>query len=141
MLTNDQLVVETNKHKEQYLRMATKEYDCRISRLLNTNDFLETKKFKLGQAVVVSCFEKAEGEADYKWVDRIGVVCGHGIPDGHDDYYRIHFTEKDDFSAEREEKIRALNDNEEIPEHLKTHTWHWSVGSYVSPIGTIATFK
>lgn len=141
MFTENQLRMGLTDNLLAYKQLAENEFNDRVEHMVKVNEYLTNKPFKLGQVVVVKCFERITPEREYKYVDKFGIVIRHGIPDGHGDYYRIHFDEKDKFSAENEDKIRALRDDEDIPEHLSTYVVHWCAGDYTGVIMSFKTFK
>ncbi len=142
MITEEQLRENRNADRLAFCKLAGNEFDDRLNHMVKVNEFLKDKPFKLGQVVVckvVDYIDQDKKEAVYK--EQVGIVIRHGIPDDHGDYYRIHFDDKDDFSATREDSIRALREDEEIPEGFEHYDVRWRVGDYTGLITTLKCFK
>ena len=146
MLNVNDLCNGLENNLKNFKELAEKEFNARVNHMVKVNDYLLTKKFKLGQVVVVKCMER-NAEDNLVYVEKFGIVIRHSVPDGHyhgckgTDYYRIHFDDNDSFSADNEEKIRALRDDEEIPQHLQSYDVNWSIGGYNGLIMSFKTFK
>lgn len=141
MLTNEYLRDNTTANCVEFMRLAAMSFESRLNNIIKANTYLnENKPFKLGQVVMVKDYFRENGEIVYVW--KPGIVISHGIPDGHDDYYRIYFDVKKSFKAVRDEAdIRVLTEEEEIPEDLKEYTFRWAVGNFMGIVRTIQTFK
>lgn len=135
------LYKDYNKNCGIYMAYAEKEFNDKVNNLQKTSEFLSGKKFKLGQVVYV------EGTTPIGYLlgeetNNFGIIVGHGLKEGHNgDYYRVYYNDSSSFSGVNENMIRELTESEEIPSHLKEHTFYWSVGKYSSPVATIVTFK
>lgn len=141
MFTVEQLRNNSAENREAYLELAKQEFDERVDHMVKVKEYLDGKPFKLGQVVMCrqsKWFSKIERYMD---VWKMGIVIRHGIPDGDGDYYRIHFNEKDDFSAIDECDIRVLQEDEEIQPHLKEYVVKWNLCLRPGKLLTIKTFK
>lgn len=146
MLNEKDLCNGLESNLNNFKVLAEKEFNARVEHMIKVNEFLLTKKFKLGQVVAVKCMVRND-EDNLVYVEKYGIVIRHSVPDGDysghtgTDYYRVHFDEKDSFNAKDESKIRALRDDEEIPPHFKSYDVNWCIGDYVGLIMTLKTFK
>lgn len=127
--------------RNEYMKLAGKEFDNRINHMIEVEKYLSTKEYKLGQVVEFAVSRLSNHGWYTKWY--IGIVISHGIIDGNDgDYYRIYFNGEPTYlRAVYEREIRPLADDVEIPDELKSYDVMWNVGDYRSKILTLQTFK
>ena len=134
-----------DKNLAEYLKKSTENFYSSNEELIKKVESMENLKFKYGQVVNAQIWTH-DDTYTYRWVDYKGIITDVNTEEYSCNRYKVYINGLYDgyingIKGCNETNITSLDENEEIPEDLKTYTESIFIGDDSAILTTVETFK